>query len=78
MTTTGDGLFDAAEIPAGQSWAHHIIAATEPIIAPPTVVRRGRKPQPITLDCATRGARRTDQALRWLEITMAGLVLHLK
>ena len=53
-------LFTADDVPdTGRSRAHRILTATEPVIELPALVRRGRAPQPITLQ-------RAEQALRGL------------
>jgi DNA polymerase I-like protein with 3'-5' exonuclease and polymerase domains len=51
-------LFTADELPStGRSRAHRILAAIEPVIELPALVRRGGQPQPISLDRAARGLR---------------------
>jgi len=54
--TTQPGLFTADDIPdTGRNRAHRILAAIEPVIPLPALVRRGHQPHPITLDRAAQG-----------------------
>ena len=51
-------LFTVDELPStGHSRAHRILAAIEPVIPLPALVRRGGQPQPISLDRAAQGLR---------------------
>lgn len=51
-------LFTADDVPdTGRSRAHRILAAVEPVIELPALMRRGAQPQPISLDRATQGLR---------------------
>ena len=54
--TTQPSLFTPDDVPnTGRSRAHRILAAIEPVIELPALVRRGHDPQSITLNRATRG-----------------------
>jgi len=56
--TTEVCLFAADDVPSiGRSRAHRILAAIEPVIELPALVRRGGDPHPISLDRAARGLR---------------------
>ena len=56
--TTEACLFTADEMPStGRSRAHRILAAVEPVIELPALVRRGAEPEPISLERAARGLR---------------------
>ncbi|MGH3867253.1 MAG: DNA polymerase [Pseudonocardiaceae bacterium] len=57
MSTGDDFLIPTGDVPSGRSRAHRILAAIEPSIPLPALVRRGGDPQPITLDRAARGLR---------------------
>lgn len=51
-------LFTADDVPStGRSRAHRILAAIEPVIELPALVRRGREPQPLTLERSAQGLR---------------------
>jgi len=51
-------LFTADDMPdTGRSRAHRILAAIEPVIELPALVRRGNPPHPITLERAVQGLR---------------------
>ena len=56
--STDVGLFHVDDVPStGRSRAHRILAAIEPVIELPALVRRGAQPQPISLDRAAKGLR---------------------
>lgn len=55
MTTVDDCLIPSCDVPTTRTRAHRVLAAIEPSIPLPALVRRGGQPQPITLDRATRG-----------------------
>ncbi|MGH3525754.1 MAG: DNA polymerase [Pseudonocardiaceae bacterium] len=57
MTALDDCLIPGGDVPPSRTRAHRILAASEPTIPLPAVVRRGDEPQPITLDRAARGLR---------------------
>ena len=54
--TADVGLFPVDDVPStGRSRAHRILAAIEPVIELPALVRRGSDPQPISLERAAQG-----------------------
>lgn len=55
MRTEQLALFAVEDAPDGQTRAHRILAAIEPVIELPALVHRGGDPQPISLDRATQG-----------------------
>jgi DNA polymerase I-like protein with 3'-5' exonuclease and polymerase domains len=58
MIALDDCLFAADALPStGRSRPYRILAATEPVIELPALVRRGAQPQSISLDRAARGLR---------------------
>jgi len=58
MTSLDDCLFTADDVPStGRSKRHRILAAVEPVIELPALVRRGGKPQSISLERAAQGLR---------------------
>lgn len=57
MTSLDDCLIPTGDVPSGRTRAHRILAAIEPVIPLPALVRRGAEPAPITLDRAAEGLR---------------------
>ncbi|MGH7746141.1 MAG: hypothetical protein ACREQ5_15425, partial [Candidatus Dormibacteria bacterium] len=49
MTTLDDCLIPAADVPASRSRKHRVLAAVEPVIELPALVRRDTDPEAVTL-----------------------------
>lgn len=71
MTAVDDCLIPAADVPAGRSRAHRVLAATEPTVLLPAVVGRDLDPHPVTLAAA-------ESLLRQITSRFGGLTVDIE